>query len=87
MTKVRDPVYKNNSHGMKGVFSGGYHESFGMHLLTNLIMIIIDEVNIGAIGGNISTREDNLRKILEGTEKYEKLAYFTPEKQFSSKVL
>lgn len=30
--------------------------------------------------GNISSRDEKLKKILEGTEQYERLIYFTPEK-------
>lgn len=45
----------------------------------------IDEVVYESMG-NASTRDDNLRRILENTEKYEKLAYFTPEKESLKKV-
>ena len=47
--------------------------------------LVEDEVNYDGAGysskENLSNREDKIKKILENTEKYEKLIYFTPEKQ------
>eukprot|EP00347_Sterkiella_histriomuscorum_P014043 403362377 len=89
VSRLKDPIYKNNSSSMQGVFGSGggaikaaqkygeYHQTEPSH----------DEVNYessiggtGARGGLTSSRDDKIRRILESTEQYEKLQYFTPEK-------
>jgi hypothetical protein len=45
-----------------------------------MIIYDIDEVMYEGMGGNVSTRDEKLKRILESTESYQKVNYFTPDK-------
>ncbi|CDW89628.1 UNKNOWN [Stylonychia lemnae] len=78
VSRLKDPVYKNNSNNMQGVFSINQNQS---HIIadTRNEEVTYDQHSMAG-RGTISSRDDKIRRILEGTEQYEKLLYFTPEK-------
>eukprot|EP00347_Sterkiella_histriomuscorum_P024189 403332000 len=77
ISKVKDPTYKNNSNGMQGVFSS----SVSAYQSVEQFKAATEKYDYAQDGGMLSSRDKRVKEILESTEPYDKLVYFTPEKQ------
>jgi hypothetical protein len=78
--KLKDPLVRNNnSYGMRGIFSGSHPHIPLQKDISNLSQFNYSDLGEGDITqdtqskGNLSSRGEKVRRILENTEKYEKI--------------